>query len=404
VLGSAYAVQGDGIRWLEADVDGEPRVNLYFYWSLKCPHCQEARPVIQRYAEEYAWLRLVDLEISAVEENRETFRGMAQSLGQRARSVPTFFVCGKMFVGWDNELGMGQLLLHTARSCAQGDGSTPAAPSEPDFQPELPLGLDAAQLSLPLFTLVIAALDAFNPCAFFILLFLLSLLVHARSRRRMLLVGMTFVIISGLVYFLFMAAWLNLFLLVGSMPWITFAAGLLAVVIGMVNSREAFLDRAGSTLSIPDAAKPGLYHRMGRLMSVDRLPTLLAATAMLAIVVNSYELLCTAGFPMVYTRTLTLHQLQPVGYYLYLALYNLVYVIPLMLIVGLFTWTLGSRKLSQHEGKALKLLSGLMMLMLGGLLMVAPELLNKLATGILLLVLAVGLTFIVTRFKRAANS
>jgi len=87
----------------------------------------------------------------------------------------------------------------------------------------------------------------------------------------------------------------------------------------------------------------------------------------LAIVANSYELLCTAGFPMVYTRILTLRALPVESYYLYLLLYNLVYILPLLAIVTVFTIKLGSRKLSEQEGMVLKLLSGVMMLMLGAL-------------------------------------
>jgi hypothetical protein len=261
--------------------------------------------------------------------------------------------------------------------------------------------VDINELSLPVFTLIIAGLDAFNPCAFFILLFLLSLLVHARSRKRMLLVGMTFIFISGVIYFLFMAAWLNIFLLIGSMPYITFFAGLVAFSIGIMNARDYFSLHQKATLSIPKSAKPGLFKRMGGLLSADKLPTLLAGTVTLAIAVNSYELLCTAGFPMVYTRTLTMHQLDSSTYYLYLALYNFIYIIPLTVIVGFFTLTLGAKKLSKNQGRLLKLLSGIMMILLGGILIFAPDLLNNLFTGIGLLVIATLLvTLIWLRRKR----
>ena len=86
--------------------------------------------------------------------------------------------------------------------------------------------VDAKALSLPVLTLVLAGMDAFNPCAFFVLLFLLSLLVHAKSRTRMAIVGGTFVLFSGVVYFVFMAAWLNVFLIAGELRVITFIAGL----------------------------------------------------------------------------------------------------------------------------------------------------------------------------------
>ena len=111
----------------------------------------------------------------------------------------------------------------------------------------------------------------------------------------------------------------------------------------------------------------------------------LARTVVLAIAANTYELLCTAGFPMVFTRILTLHRLPTGSYYLYLALYNLVYVVSLLGIIIVFTVTLGARKLTTWEGRKLKLLSGIMMLLLGTVLLVRPTLLNDIfaAAGML---------------------
>jgi len=122
---------------------------------------------------------------------------------------------------------------------------------------------------------------------------------------------------------------------------------------------------------------------MRALVGGQRLSSLLVGTVALAIVANSYELLCTAGFPMVYTRALTLRQLSTGAYYFYLALYNLIYVIPLLIIVLAFTWTLGSRKLGEREGRLLKLLSGVMMVGLGLLLLFG--------TGAVIAVLSRGL-------------
>ena len=233
-------------------------------------------------------------------------------------------------------------------------------------------------------------MDSFNPCAFFVLLFLLSLMVHARSRSRMLLIGITFVSISALVYFMFMAAWLNLFMMIGAMPTITLVAGLIAVTIGLLNTKDYFQFGQGPSLSIPASAKPSLFRRMRGLVRANRTTTILVGTAGLAIAANSYELLCTAGFPMVFTRLLTLSELSSTQYYAYLVLYNLVYVLPLMVIVLIFALTLGAYKLGEQQGLLLKLVSGLMMLWLGVVLLVAPgALLSKLWSGALLLLASV---------------
>jgi hypothetical protein len=216
----------------------------------------------------------------------------------------------------------------------------------------------------------------------------------------MLLIGGTFVLVSGLVYFVFMAAWLNLFMVVGGAAVVTTIAGLVALLVGGLNLKDYVLFGQGPSLSIPAHAKPGLFARMRRLVSVDRLGPMMFGTIVLALAANSYELLCTAGFPMVYTRVLTLQDLPPGLYYGYLALYTLIYILPLLAIVLLFTVTLGARKLTERQGRILKLLSGLMMIGLGSIMLLAPDLLVHPWVGVLLIVGAVGLTALVSRFVR----
>jgi hypothetical protein len=249
-------------------------------------------------------------------------------------------------------------------------------------------------------TLVLAGLDAFNPCAFFVLLFLLSMMAHQKSRARMLAIGGVFVAISGLMYFAFMAAWLNVFQLFGHLAWVTLAAGALAVFVGAVNVKDFFAFEKGLTLSIPESRKPDIFRRTRAILAAENLPAMLAATVVLAIAANFYELLCTAGFPMVYTRLLTLAELSPAGRYAYLAAYNLVYVVPLAAIVAVFAGTLGARKLSEREGRLLKLLSGLMMLGLGALLLLAPERVSQAGSAFGLMAVAVLLTWIAARLTR----
>ena len=124
-------------------------------------------------------------------------------------------------------------------------------------------------------------------------------------------------------------------------------------------------------------------------------PLMLGATALLAIAANSYELLCTAGFPMVYTRVLTLSALSSGQYYLYLALYNFIYILPLLLIVAIFTFTLGSKKLSEREGRLLKLLSGNMMLGLGLMLCFAPQLLSNMLASVSVMLIAIVISLVI---------
>ena len=402
--------------WYGTSADGTPTVRLYYFFSPTCPHCQAAAPFIDELAARSPWLEVQKYVVKDNRANARFYYETALALGTQALSVPGFVFCRQVLIGYDSAESTGAEIAAALAQCHQqrlanpgpaerGSGGKAAGDPAPEAEPpagttvHLPLvgPLDAKALSLPVLTLVLAGMDAFNPCAFFVLLFLLSLLVHAKSRARMAIVGGTFVLFSGLVYFVFMAAWLNVFLIAGELRVITIVAGLLAVLVAALNIKDYFWFKAGPSLSIPESAKPGLFRRMRAIIASGSLGPMLVSTVLLAIVANSYELLCTAGFPMVYTRVLTLAGLETWQYYAWLAVYNVIYVIPLLAIVVVFVRTMGARKLSEAEGRILKLISGFMMLGFGLLLLTAPQLLTNPLASILVLLVAVGTAFVVAR-------
>jgi hypothetical protein len=205
-----------------------------------------------------------------------------------------------------------------------------------------------------------------------VLLFVLSLLVNLRDRRKMALIGATFVLVSGVVYFAFMAAWLNLFLLVGVSRWMQVVLATVAGVIGVLNVKDAVAGRHGPSLAIPASARPGLYARVRAIVKAESTRGALAGVIVLAVLVNLIELLCTAGFPALYTRILTLRELPAWQYYAYLALYNVAYVLDDGAVLLLAVVTLSRYKLQERGGRWLKLVSGLVMLGLAVLLTVEP--------------------------------
>jgi thiol-disulfide isomerase/thioredoxin len=263
--------------------------------------------------------------------------------------------------------------------------------------------IDTTKTSLPVLTLVIAGLDGFNPCAFFVLITLLGILIHAKSRRRMLLIGGIFVFFSGLVYFIFMSAWLNIFLLTGEIKAITIAAGIIALIIAAINIKDFFFFGQGVSLSIPEAAKPRLFDRMRRLMKATSLFSVIIGTVVLAVAANTYELFCTVGFPMVFTRALTMHKLPVFEYYIYLVLYNAIYVVPLAVIVGFFTLKLGAKKMSGRQGEVLKLVSGFMMLYLGLVILIRPGLLSNIFVAVGLLTASLATSGLIILIKGQAG-
>lgn len=367
---------------------------LHFFEGAGCPHCAEERRFLEGLRAKYPNMKVVEYEVWHNQENAQLLASMAKAHGLQVGGVPVTFVGSLNFVGFSAQ--KKEELLRMIEVCSQRgcpdpadrllpeqQGLSPASQSGPGTALDLPFfgKIDAASLSLPVMTVVIAGLDSFNPCAFFVLFSLLGILVHTHSRAKMLLVGGIFIFFSGFVYFLFMAAWLNVFLLLGKVTLITTIAGVVSIGIALINIKDFFWFQEGISLSIPDAAKPKLFDRMRRLLKASSLPSVIGGTVVLALAANSYELLCTAGFPMVFTRILTLHQLPASTYYAYLVLYNIVYVMPLALIVTAFSLTLGKRHLSEWEGRVLKLVSGTMMLGLGVMLVWKPELLNNIVAS-----------------------
>jgi glutaredoxin len=329
-----------------------------------CPYCAEAKVFLDGVAAERPALRIVYRAVDEDPAAAEDLSRIFQDAGMWPPGVPTFVLGGEVLVGFD-AARTGPALL------ALIDEAAPPPADEVDTA--LFGTLSASRLGLPLFTLAMGLLDGFNPCAMWVLLFLLSLLVRLQNRKRMALVAGTFVLVSGAIYYAFMAAWLNVFLAVGMTAALRWTLGGVALTIGAFNVKDFFALGRGFSFSIPAAAKPGLYARARAVLNAEALGTSLVAVAALAVVVNVVELLCTAGLPAIYTAVLTQQDLDPAGHYAYLGLYILGYIFDDSLMVATAVIALGSRKLTEHAGRWLKLLSGVVMLVLGLVLILRPE-------------------------------
>ncbi|MFH1301985.1 MAG: glutaredoxin domain-containing protein [Planctomycetota bacterium] len=257
-----------------------------------------------------------------------------------------------------------------------GEIQIPAATQDSDTIEVPYLGeLSQSRLGMPAFTFLIGLVDGFNPCAMWVLLFLLSLLVNLRSRAKILAVAGTFVVISGLAYFAFMAAWLNVFLIVGYLPMVQLCLGIFAVVIGVIHVKDFFAFKKGISLSIPEWAKPGIYARARKIVTAENLTGAILGACVLAVLVNIIELLCTAGLPAMYTEILTMQNYPAWKSYAYLGLYIVAYMLDDTIMVTIVVVTLGRHKLQEREGRWLKLISGLIILLLGLVLIFKPTLL-----------------------------
>jgi len=320
-----------------------------------CPHCAEAADFLADLRRERPELHIAVHDVGRDAAALARLRELAARQGISRAGVPAFLVDGELVIGFRG-----------AASAAELQARLAGARSVEDAVDTGWFGLlRADRLGLPVFTIALGLLDGFNPCAMWMLLFVLALLVNLRDRTRMALIGGTFVLVSGVVYFAFMAAWLNIFLLIGYVRAVEIALGFLVVAIGAVNVKDFVAFGRGPSLGIPQAVKPGVYARIRGILQAERLPAALAGAIVLAVLVNAIELLCTAGLPVLYTRILTGRALPSGQYYGYLALYNVAYMADDAVMLMVAVVTLGRRKLQEREGRWLKLASGVVMLGLG---------------------------------------
>jgi thiol-disulfide isomerase/thioredoxin len=348
---------------------------LIFFYSDTCPHCHKENLFLENIASKYPNLTIEKYEISepgAV----EMLYSLASEHDFKPRGVPVTFIGIDYFIGYDSDKTTGKEIEKAIVTCLT-EHVTQCEPTNKNII-DIPFfgQMDAKDISLPIFTIIIGGLDGFNPCAMWVLTFLLSLLLYARSRKKMLLIGSIFVITSGAIYFLFMTAWLNFFLFIGYVDIMRIIIAIIAITAGLINIKELFWFKKGVSLTISDKQKPKLFEKMRKIIHEQSTFIAIIGTIALAIFVNFIELLCTAGLPAVYTNILTLNNLPWLSYYLYLLLYNIVYIIPLFIIVLVFVFTMGRHKFTEKQGKILKLISGILMLLLGLIMLIRPELLN----------------------------
>ncbi len=341
-----------------------------------CPHCAKAEEFLKVLQREQPELSIVVRDVEREPAALEELKRIAQSHGETLLRVPAFSVHGQLLVGYSDE-ATGNL-IRDALSGHIGQTGPPAENCEPpDARPCADektgryaitfLGHRVAldDVGLPAFTVVMGLLDGFNPCSMWVLILMISLLAPLNDRARMLTVAGTFVAVQGVAYFLFMAAWLSLFLLVGLSRISEIVIAALALLAGSIHLKDFWRFGQGVSLSIPASAKPGIYARMRRILQAENLTAALIGTVVLGVLVQIVELMCTSGFPALYTRILTLQQFDKPAYYAYLVLYDIAYMLDDMVVLAIGVVTLSQRRLQEKEGRWLKLVSGVAMVGLG---------------------------------------
>jgi hypothetical protein len=335
-------------------------------------------------------LRVHEYEINAEALNRRAFARAVEYFSIANPAVPLVIVGNRHWVGYDDDATTGSAILSAVTACRASPCAdvgvalfadttrSPVAPAPVQAMPKavsLPLlgEVEIATLSLPALTVLLAAIDGFNPCAMWTLMFLMGLLVGIPDRMRMWALGAAFIAASAAVYYLFLAAWLNLLLFLGMMLWIRIAVATVALAGGVYYLREFFVNPEALCRVTGSASRQRVLTQLRAIALEQRFWLALVGIVALAVAVNLVEFVCSAGIPAVYVQVLTLSALPAWQYHAYLLLYILVFMLDDLLIFIIAMKTLQVTGLTGAYARWSHLIGGVLLLLIGVLLLLKPE-------------------------------
>lgn len=416
--GGLAAAQDDGPvsqlpEDLQSAVTEDGRIELDFYGSSTCRFCAQMEGFLDELEDRYA----PPLDVARYTVNLDPLAAQRweeelTSRGQVPQGVPTTIIGDRIWVGYNTEIGI--------EIASVVDGLVVAVEAEGDADPPAdPPADDGASIEIPLFgevaladrsalgvTALIALVDGFNPCSLWVMAVLLAMILNAgATRSRTFAIGGTFLLVTASLYGLFILGVFTVVDLLSSLTAITVVVGLVAIVFGAVNIKDFFAYKQGLSFTIPDRFKPRIY-RGGRALRDHRRPLLpiLGTTVVLAAGVAIVELPCTLGFPVVWTGTL-----QSLGiergpeFFGLLGLYLLIYLLDELLLFGAVVVTMEVTRIEEKHGRALKLVGGSLMAVLGMAMIAFPTLLEDLGGLLVVTAAAVVLTGVLVLVGRVRD-
>lgn len=373
-------------------------VNIYLFHSYTCKHCKEEIKLLDELEKEYDNIKVYKYEVNE-NENGELLKNISEIMGSKVTGTPYTIIGNKVFSGYDYENSKGRfkgaIEYYSKYGYEDKVGeyiSSIPLPSyevkdtDPDvdeyisnyisYKVKLPLigEVKLKNLTLPLITVVIGLADGFNPCAMWVLLFLISMLIGMKDKKRMWILGSTFLLISALIYLIFMMSWLNLANLLISVVWVRVIIAVVSLVGGFINLRGYIKHRKVSGCDVVDDKKRNrIITRIKKFTTEKNFWLAILGVIVLAISVNVVELACSAGLPVMFIEILSLNNLTAIEEIIYIVLYMLFFLLDDFVVFVIAMTTLSLTGVSSKYGNLSKLIGGILMLFIGLLLMFKPE-------------------------------
>ena len=407
----------EAFEYSENDDKGD--LVLYVFWGDGCSHCEAARPFLGQLNETYPTLRIRGFEIWYSEPNAALYTQMCDHYGlpEGGRGTPTFFLGERSWVGYSEDISAD--MEAAVKACLEtgcpdaGAGIMPGATGElstpdPAVNPNadiinIPLigPVDLSKQSIWISTILIAIVDGVNPCSIWVLTMLLALTLHTGSRKKVAIIGVIFLTVTALIYALFIAGLFTVLSVVSFIGWIQVVVALLALFFAIVNIKDYFWYKEGLSFTIADDKKGGIFKNIRKVMDASQSFWAMAgATVVMAAGVSLVEFSCTAGFPVLWTNLLVSQKIAGGLFVLLLIVYMLIYQLDELVIFFTAVYSLKASRLEEKHGRILKLIGGMLMLTLAGVMLIDPSWMNSLSKSLLIFAIAFGLVVLVLLLHR----
>jgi thiol-disulfide isomerase/thioredoxin len=369
----------------------EKTLRVYLFHQESCPHCKKEIQYLEELKNEYSNLDVVTYEVSQNVMNYNFMNRVIDKTGIVTNGQVPFTIIGTdYYIGFEDHVkksikdSIDKFLndknsIDVIAKVKNGeDVSNIKYNVDPKSTKVIPIlgEIDAKKVSLPLVAIVIGAVDGFNPCAMWVLLFLIGMLFHMKDKKKMWILGITFLLTSAVMYLLIMAAWLKVALSFMTVVWLRIFIAIVALVAGLVNLNSYIKEkkRKDDGCEIVDEKKrKKMFTKIKKITSEKKFILAIFGIIALAISVNLVEIACSAGLPLIFTQILALNDLSTFEYVIYMLIYILFFLIDDIVVFVIAMLTLNIKGISSKYGKYSHLIGGIIMILIGILMIFKPE-------------------------------
>lgn len=372
-------------------------INIYLFHNESCTHCQAEIEFLEELSKTRE-ITLYKYEVSQSSDNQKILTEVRDLFQNKENLVPFTIIGSETFTGFSSVTK--SKILETIDYYDQNDycdktgvylKKVPACEvsdsKDTSSEFDLPIigKVDAKKFSLPIISVVIGLVDGFNPCAMWVLIFLLSMLINMKDRKKMWILGLTFIVTSALVYTLIMFAWLNIMVNLTTVRWLQLIIAAIALVAGGINLISYFksLKKDDGCMVTTDDSRKKTISKIKRIVTLEEesenkkkfafLAAILGIIA-LAISVNVIELACSAGLPLIFTQILAMNNVSMLARAIYILIYILFFMIDDIIVFIIAMATFKITGISTKYTKYSHLIGGIIMLIIGILMIFKPSL------------------------------